>query len=397
MRIANSLGLRRGHRCSVRVAFVSAGASLAATLVLVLVTLVIASFAVPGVAAAAASVTDPGTVHTYAYDIPPHLAGPTDTTVERGPPATYNDATMYDADGLLSLGAPARSNAAAIRGDFDYDDLAPVVQLASRSRGAEGRVGSVEADLAAVERSGVAAKAGTEVAETCLNSFTGTTLVLMADGTKKPIRDVKLGDWVMAADPKTGETGPRKVIDLIRHSGPHTLVAVRLSDGSTIDATDKHPFWVETRGEWVDAIDLQPGDVVIDADGDRLTVTSLGISEQDLTAYNLTVDGLHTYFAGSDSVLVHNAGCMSLADALATTHGQERLAARGFDNVDIAIARSSNLAYEQADGAIAHVAQLGDVYNVVVVGERGVVTGMKGLTENQLGNLARNYGWSGYP
>lgn len=157
MRIANSLGLRRGHRCSVRVAFVSAGASLAATLVLVLVTLVIASFAVPGVAAAAASVTDPGTVHTYAYDIPPHLAGPTDTTVERGPPATYNDATMYDADGLLSLGAPARSNAAAIRGDFDYDDLAPVVQLASRSRGAEGRVGSVEADLAAVERSGVAA------------------------------------------------------------------------------------------------------------------------------------------------------------------------------------------------------------------------------------------------
>jgi len=78
---------------------------------------------------------------------------------------------------------------------------------------------------------------------------------------KKPIKDVKLGDEVMATDPETGETGPRKVLDLIRHGGLHTMVAARLSDGSAIDATDRHPFWVESRGEWVDAIDLQPGDV----------------------------------------------------------------------------------------------------------------------------------------
>ena len=52
-------------------------------------------------------------------------------------------------------------------------------------------------------------------------------------------------------------------------------------------------------------------------------------------------------------------------------------AERGFDSIEIAIARSSNLAYE--------------------LGERGVVTGMKGLTERELDNLARNYGWSGYP
>lgn len=49
-----------------------------------------------------------------------------------------------------------------------------------------------------------------------------------------------LGDLVMATDPETGESGPRKVVDLIRHSGPHLIVAARLSDGSTIDATDQH-------------------------------------------------------------------------------------------------------------------------------------------------------------
>ncbi len=157
------------------------------------------------------------------------------------------------------------------------------------------------------------------VAKNCLtpnNSFTGDTLVLMADGTAKPIRDVEVGDSVMAADPETGETGPRKVIDFIRHGGLHTMVAVHLADGSTIDATDRHPFWVESRRAWVDAIDLEPGDTLVAAAADRLTVERLGISEQDLTAFNLTIAGLHTYYvvpAGAAvgpgaSVLVHNAG-----------------------------------------------------------------------------------------
>ena len=38
-----------------------------------------------------------------------------------------------------------------------------------------------------------------------------------------------------------------------------------------------------------------------------------------------------------------------------------------------------------------------DTYNVVVVGEEGIVTAMKGLSQRELGNRAQNYGWSGYP
>lgn len=63
----------------------------------------------------------------------------------------------------------------------------------------------------------------------------------MANGTKKLIKDVELGDEVMATDPITGETGPRKVVDLIRHGRLHTMVAVELSDGTRIEATDEHP------------------------------------------------------------------------------------------------------------------------------------------------------------
>jgi hypothetical protein len=57
----------------------------------------------------------------------------------------------------------------------------------------------------------------------------------MADGTSKPIKDVKLGDMVMAADPIVGKQAPRRVIDLIRHSGPHTMVTVWLADTAVVD------------------------------------------------------------------------------------------------------------------------------------------------------------------
>jgi hypothetical protein len=38
------------------------------------------------------------------------------------------------------------------------------------------------------------------------NSFTPATLVLLADGTSKPIEDIEIGDLVLATDPETGVT-----------------------------------------------------------------------------------------------------------------------------------------------------------------------------------------------
>ncbi|WP_182920370.1 DNRLRE domain-containing protein [Nocardioides cavernaquae] len=173
------------------------------------------------------------------------------------------------------------------------------------------------------------------------NSFDHDTPVLMADGTLKPISEVELGDSVWAADPATGEEGPRVVVDLIRHAGIHTMVAIRLADGTMIDATDGHPFWVEGRappgeagvsGAWVNAIDLAIGDWLLDADGQAVQIEGLAVSINDLTAYNLTVADLHTYHVGTDSILVHNHKCepggltrlsKSFAKQLTKRHGTD--------------------------------------------------------------------------
>ncbi|WP_212908495.1 RHS repeat-associated core domain-containing protein [Streptomyces sp. TS71-3] len=169
-------------------------------------------------------------------------------------------------------------------------------------------------------------KAVSRVADdVCLpNSFTGDTPVLMADGTRKPIKDVRVGDKVAATDPETGESGPRTVTTLIKGTGSKHLTEITVAtygpgtpggfgDGksSTLTATDGHPFWVPALHQWVQASDLKAGQWLQTSAGTWIQITAVGHRTQQATVYNLTVDGLHTYYvlAGKAPVLVHNSSC----------------------------------------------------------------------------------------
>jgi len=145
-----------------------------------------------------------------------------------------------------------------------------------------------------------------DAAESCLNSFTGDTTVTMAGGKEEPIVNVKVGDKVLATDPETGRTEARPVTALIRHGGKHTMVDITLTDGSTLTATDHHPFWDATTRTFTDAIDLL-GDKVLSSHGETLTIAGEHVYDRTLTAYNLQIDGIHTYYAGTTLVLVHNS------------------------------------------------------------------------------------------
>jgi hypothetical protein len=73
-------------------------------------------------------------------------------------------------------------------------------------------------------------------------------------------------------------------------------------------STDQHPFWVESLNRWVEAKDLKPGYRLETADHRDATVTETRTWSDVQRVYNLTVDGLHTYFVvgGGVSLLVHN-------------------------------------------------------------------------------------------
>jgi len=150
------------------------------------------------------------------------------------------------------------------------------------------------------------------------NSFMPGTLVLMADGSRKRIEDVRIGDRVVATDPATGISRAEPVSALITGSGHKDLVDITIdTDGDAGDqtgsvvATGGHPFWDDGRHRWVDAGELTAGELLRAADGRDFVITATRHHAAVQTVYNLSVADIHTYYvmAGNVAVLVHNAGC----------------------------------------------------------------------------------------
>ncbi|MFI9455914.1 polymorphic toxin-type HINT domain-containing protein [Amycolatopsis sp. NPDC052450] len=145
------------------------------------------------------------------------------------------------------------------------------------------------------------------------NSFDPNTLVVMGDGSRKPIKDVRVGDKVLAKDPTTGRSAVRVVTDARSHASQRTLVEVGVASGAgrgSVVATDEHPFWVESEKRWSNAVDLKAGHRLETGDHRDATVTGTRSWSETRRVYNLTVDGDHTYYvlAGQTPVLTHNCG-----------------------------------------------------------------------------------------
>jgi RHS repeat-associated protein len=141
-----------------------------------------------------------------------------------------------------------------------------------------------------------------------VNSFVGKTKVLLANGRRVAIDKLKAGERVRAADPATGKTGARPIVRVIRHTGMHAMVAITLLGGIVIRATDHHLLWNARTGAFAYASSLKPGDKLAEPGGRLITITRTRDYRANLTAYNLTISGIHTYYvlAGGTAVLVHN-------------------------------------------------------------------------------------------
>ncbi|MET8297583.1 ricin-type beta-trefoil lectin domain protein [Streptomyces sp. NPDC005180] len=156
------------------------------------------------------------------------------------------------------------------------------------------------------------------------NSFAAGSQVVMADGSTKPIDDLRPGDKVLATDPETGATVAKDVTATIQGEGTKNLVEVTVdshgatgSATETITATDKHPFWAADLAKWVYATDLQIGQWLQTSSGTRVQVTAVKRwTALATTVRNLTVADFHTYYvlAGTTPVLVHN--CNEAGDYL---------------------------------------------------------------------------------
>ena len=161
------------------------------------------------------------------------------------------------------------------------------------------------------------------------------------------IEDINVGDFVYSYDTITGTTELKEVTDVfVRESDHINYLTIIDEEGreQIIETTDSHPFWVVTdepdldraarslvnengvwlyhdnigpteNGFWVEAKDLQVGDVFIGANGELSTLVDFErvVFPEGINVYNFTVEGNHNYFVlaqvgdyGQTSVLVHN-------------------------------------------------------------------------------------------
>jgi hypothetical protein len=148
----------------------------------------------------------------------------------------------------------------------------------------------------------------------CVNSFAPGTEVLMADGSRKPIELVRVGDHVGNAEPDASATQPHPVTAVHVSDDDRDLdeLAVDTPQGPrSIATTAHHLFWDTGKHAWTAAADLKAGDRLQGVGGARASVAASREYTGGGRTYNLTVDRVHTYFvfAGETPVLVHNDRC----------------------------------------------------------------------------------------
>lgn len=243
----------------------------------------------------------------YTYDAPDN-----DAVSKRGPPAQGHELAAYDAVDRWSNGTAALLDGSTSRATHTCNTSAGYMQVARDTATTPTGVRACSGGLLSPRRTQVAAKA-------C--SFSGTTVVLMADGSRKPIQDVRVGDKVIATDPETGERVTRRVTKVWAHDD--ILTDLKLGDGTILTTTEDHPYWSVTDHTFERADHLSSGEVVVGDNGREVTVVGFeaGTAHTAL-AYNLSIAGVHTYHVGPDAVLVHNT-CRGLWNL--TKEGSSRM------------------------------------------------------------------------
>jgi hypothetical protein len=136
---------------------------------------------------------------------------------------------------------------------------------------------------------------------TITTCFVAGTPVRTLDGPR-PIESIRVGDQVVSQDAATGSLSFQPVV-FLHHNPPGETLRVSLSGGGAVVCSVYHRFWRANLG-WAMARELRPGDTLRTLGG----LVRVAKIEPDETQplYNLDVARARTFFAGADSLLVHD-------------------------------------------------------------------------------------------
>ncbi|MFC9738331.1 polymorphic toxin-type HINT domain-containing protein [Streptomyces noursei] len=150
------------------------------------------------------------------------------------------------------------------------------------------------------------------------DSFVAGTPVLMADARTEPIQRLRVGDRIANAAPRSGAVQQHTVSAVVVTDDDRDFVELTIAGPrgtGTVRSTAHHLFYDVTTARWTKAAALKRGDRVQTTGTAVATVREVRAYRAAVRTYNLSVDGVHTYYvlAGDTPVLVHN--CAMKRDA----------------------------------------------------------------------------------
>ena len=124
------------------------------------------------------------------------------------------------------------------------------------------------------------------------------TSILMADGSQKPIEDIKVGDIVLSFDENSGKMIPDRVSEIFHHPKESTYLIIN----GYLRVTPIHS--VLSNGKWIPIGELSVGDPLTNSEGKDIDIENVIAVKELVDVYNFEVNPYHTYVA--EGYVVHN-------------------------------------------------------------------------------------------
>ena len=141
--------------------------------------------------------------------------------------------------------------------------------------------------------------------------FVEGTPVLTESGYRG-IETLSVGDKVLSYSELTGMVSVKEITETMVNTSKD-ICSISLDSGETITSKSLHPWYVQGKG-WTPAYALTSADKLLTETGNDVSILGVNrqILDEPIKVYNIAVDEVesedyHTYYVGSDSVLVHNA------------------------------------------------------------------------------------------
>ena len=142
--------------------------------------------------------------------------------------------------------------------------------------------------------------------------FLRGTMITMADGSLKPIEQIKVDDLVMSYDEETKQIVSNKVVQTFFHppSTEHLSYGRYLIINGVMKVTTNHAILADTNGrsqyDWPLADKLSVGDYLYNRDLTKVRIDSIEAVDSIVDTFNFEVENTHTYIA--ENYIVHNIG-----------------------------------------------------------------------------------------